>query len=69
MWSFLFGSAPNVMLLMLYLFTSQLLPSTIILKIFSKRSTTREHEKLVLTRFDLENIISSLALETGAVII
>ena len=46
---------------------SQLLPSSIILKIFSKPLTSREQRRLVLTRFNLENILSSLALETGTV--
>ena len=46
---------------------SQLLPSFIILEIFSKHLTPREQRKLVLTRFNLENILSSLAIETGAV--
>ena len=46
---------------------SQLLPSSILLKIFSKPLTPREQRKLVLTRFNLENILSSLALETGTV--
>ena len=38
-----------------------------ILKIFSKPLTPREQRKLVLTRFNLENILSSLVLETGTV--
>ena len=43
---------------------SQLLPSSIIFKIFSKRLTPGEQWKLILTtRFNLENIFSSLALE------
>ena len=46
---------------------SQLLPSSIILKIFSKPLTSREQRKLILTRFSLENILSSLALESGTV--
>ena len=45
----------------------QLLPFSIILKIFSKPLTPRDQRKLVLTRFNLENILSSLALETGIV--
>ena len=46
---------------------SHLPPSSIILKIFSKCLTPREQQKLILTRFNLENILSSLALETGTV--
>ena len=46
---------------------SQLPPSSINLKIFYKRLTPREQKKLILTRFNLENILSSLALETGIV--
>ena len=45
----------------------QLLPSSIFLKIFSKPLKQREQRKLVLARFNLENILSSLALETGTV--
>ena len=46
---------------------SQLLLSSIILKIFSKHLTPREQQKLVLTCFNLENILSNLALETETV--
>ena len=41
--------------------------SSIILKIFSKRLVPREQRKSILTRFNLENILSRLALETGTV--
>ena len=47
---------------------SQVLSSSIILKIFSKPLTPREQRKLVLTSFNLENILSSLTLETGTII-
>ena len=46
---------------------SQLLTSSIIFKIFSKRLTPRKQQKLVLICFKLENILSSLALETETV--
>ena len=46
---------------------SQLPHSYIILKIFSKCLTPREQQKLILARFNLENIISSFALKTGTV--
>ena len=46
---------------------SQFLPSSIILKIFSYRLRPREQQKLVLTCFNLENILSNLALETEIV--
>ena len=46
---------------------SQLLPSSIILELFSKRLKTRELRKLTLARFNFKNILSSLALETGTV--
>ena len=46
---------------------SQLLPSFIILKIFPKCLTPREQPILVLTTFNLENILPSLAPETGTV--
>ena len=47
---------------------SQLLPSSsIILKIFSKSLTPKEQRKLILTRFSLVKILSSVVLETGAV--
>ena len=46
---------------------SELLPSSIILKIFSKHLTLREQWELVSTSFNLVNILSSLALETGTV--
>ena len=46
---------------------SQLLPSLIVFKIFSKRLMRREQRKLVLTHFSLENILSSLALGTETV--
>ena len=46
---------------------SQLLTSSIILKIFSKSLKPWEQQKLVLTCFNLENITSSLALETETV--
>ena len=46
---------------------SQLPPSSIILKIFYKRLTPREQRKLILARFNFENILSSLALETETV--
>ena len=42
-------------------------PTSIIFTIFYKRLTPREQRKLILTRFNLENILSSLALETGTV--
>ena len=41
-------------------------PTSIILKIYFTRLTPREQLKLVLTRSNLENIFSSLTLETGA---
>ena len=44
-----------------------LLPSFIILKICFKCLTPKEPRKLLLTHFNLENILSSLALETGTV--
>ena len=43
-----------------------MLPTSIILKIYFTRLTPREQLKLVLTRSNLENIFSSLTLETGA---
>ena len=43
---------------------SQLLPLSIILKIFSKRLIPGKQGKLILTCFSLDNIISSLALGT-----
>ena len=46
---------------------SQLLPSSIILEIFSKHLSPREQQKVTLTRFNLENILSSLVLETETV--
>ena len=46
---------------------SQLPPSSIILKIFCKSLMPREQQKLILTSFNLENILSNLALETGTV--
>ena len=46
---------------------SQLLNSSITFKIFSKCLTPREQQKLVLICFNLENILSSLALETESV--
>ena len=45
----------------------QLLPSSIILELFSKRLKTTELRKLTLARFNFKNILSSLALETGTV--
>ena len=45
----------------------QLLPSSIILKMFPKPLRPREQRKLVLVFFNLENILSSLALQTGTV--
>ena len=45
----------------------QLPSSSIILEIFYKGLITREQRKLILTRFNLENILSNLALETGTV--
>ena len=46
---------------------SELVPSSIILKIFSKHLTPGEQEKLVLTCFNFENTISSLSLGTKIV--
>ena len=46
---------------------SQLLRSSIILKIFSKRLIPKGQRKLLLTRFHLGNILSSLGLETATV--
>ena len=44
-----------------------MLRSSIILKIFPKRLTPMERQKLDLTRFILESILCSLSLETGTV--
>ena len=46
---------------------SQLQPSSIILKIFYKHLTLREKQKLILTRFNFENILSNSVLGTGTV--
>ena len=46
---------------------SQLPPSSIILKIFCKRLTSREQQKFILTCFNFENILSNLALENETV--
>ena len=46
---------------------SQLFPSSITLKIFSKRLTPGKQGKLILTCFNLDKIISSLALGTQTV--
>ena len=65
-WSFLLGCEPNFINTQL-LYCWQLLPASIIPKIFSKCLTTREQRKLILTCFNLENILFSLALETGTI--
>ena len=49
-------------------FPNCFIPSSIILKIFSKRQPLREQQKLILTNFNLENNLSSLALETEIII-
>ena len=46
---------------------SQLLPSSIISKIVLKNLAPKLQRKLILTRFNSENILSSLVLETGTV--
>ena len=72
-WSFLLGCSPNVISAPLLYHTdfgskvSQLPPISIILNIFNKCLTPREQRKLILTRFNWENIPSSLASETRAV--
>ena len=71
--SFSYQKKINIIVLLHYFIVqigskvSQLLHSSIILKIFSKPLTPRKQRKLVLTRFNFENILSSLALETGTV--
>ena len=69
-----FSSVTHLMLSVLHFFitdfgskVSQLPPISIILNIFNKCLTPREQRKLILTRFNCENIPSSLASETRAV--
>ena len=68
--SFLLGWAPNCInapLLCCWNWIKSFPTATLFLKIFFKRLTPKEQWKLVLTRFNLENVLSSLALETGTV--